>query len=59
MFLGRPLLWALAAAGSEGVKTVLDELTTELELVMTQLGVSRVAELTPDVLDTTTPQSGR
>ncbi len=59
VFLGRPLLWALAAAGSEGVKTVLDELTTELELVMTQLGVSRVAELTPDVLDTTTPQSGR
>jgi hypothetical protein len=38
---------------------VLDELTTELALVMTQLGVSRLAELTPDVLETTTPPFGR
>jgi 4-hydroxymandelate oxidase len=59
VFLGRPLLWALAAAGPEGVKAVLDELTTELALVMTQLGVSRLAELTPDVLETTTPPFGR
>ena len=54
VFLGRPLLWALAAAGSEGVKAVLDELTVELELVMTQLGVARVSELTSDVLETPT-----
>ncbi|HWI00258.1 MAG TPA: alpha-hydroxy acid oxidase, partial [Propionibacteriaceae bacterium] len=51
VFLGRPLMWALAAAGSEGVTAVLDELTTELALVLTQLGVPRVSDLTPDVLE--------
>ena len=54
VFLGRPLLWALAAAGSEGVNAVLDELTAELALVLTQLGVPRVSDLTPDVLETRT-----
>src|SRR4029450_12292803 len=51
VFLGRPLMWALAAAGSEGVSAVLDELTAELALVLTQLGVPVASELTPDVLE--------
>ena len=59
VFLGRPLLWALAAAGSEGVTAVLDELTAELALVLTQLGVPRASELTSDVLEMPTQPGQR
>ncbi len=50
VFLGRPALWALAAAGAEGVRTVLSGFTAELALVMKQLGVSRLDQLTKDLL---------
>ena len=50
VFLGRPLLWALSVEGSDGVRTVLGELTAELALVMVQLGVSRLDGLLPDLL---------
>jgi 4-hydroxymandelate oxidase len=50
VFVGRPLLWALAVEGSDGVRTVLDELTAELALVMMQLGASSLSALTPDLL---------
>jgi 4-hydroxymandelate oxidase len=50
VFLGRPHLWALAAAGAEGVRTVLSGLTAELAFVMKQLGVSRLDQLTEDLL---------
>jgi len=57
VFVGRPLLWALAVEGSDGVRTVLDELTTELALVMMQLGASSLSALTPDLLGWT-PTAG-
>jgi 4-hydroxymandelate oxidase len=50
VFVGRPHLWALVAAGAEGVRAVLSGLTAELALVMKQLGVSRLDELTEDLL---------
>jgi 4-hydroxymandelate oxidase len=50
VFLGRPLLWALAVEGSDGVRTVLTELTAELKLVMMQLGVPNLNSLTSDLL---------
>jgi 4-hydroxymandelate oxidase len=50
VFMGRPHLWALAAAGAEGVRTVLSGLTAELAFVMKQLGVSRLDQLTEDLL---------
>lgn len=50
VFVGRPALWALAADGEDGVRAVLTGLQTELELVMTQLGVARVADFTPDLV---------
>jgi 4-hydroxymandelate oxidase len=56
VFLGRPLLWALAVDGSDGVRTVLTELTSELALVMTQLGVSNLNALSPDLLASATPR---
>jgi 4-hydroxymandelate oxidase len=50
VFLGRPLLWALSVEGSDGVRTILTELTAELAMVMIQLGVSRLDALSPDLL---------
>lgn len=50
VFVGRPALWALAAAGEPGVRRVLDGLTADLRLTMQQLGAPRVADLTPDLV---------
>ena len=37
--LGRPILYGLAAAGEEGVKTVISEMADELRRTMTMTGV--------------------
>ena len=50
VFVGRPALWALAADGERGVRAVLDGLTADLRQVMIQLGVARLADLTPDLV---------
>lgn len=50
VFVGRPVLWALAARGEEGVLAVLDALTAELAQVMAQLGAATLTDLTPDLL---------
>jgi 4-hydroxymandelate oxidase len=50
VFVGRPVLWALAADGDRGVQSVLDGLTAELTQVMIQLGVDRLSGLTPDLI---------
>ena len=50
VFVGRPALWALAAAGPDGVTAVLDGLTGELAHLMTQLGAARLSDLTPDLV---------
>ena len=52
VFVGRPALWALAADGEQGVRAVLEGTTSELQHVMTQLGVPRLADFTPDLLAT-------
>ena len=44
VFIGRPLLWALAAGGEDAVRAHLAKLHAEFSLVMAQLGVSRVDE---------------
>ena len=36
--LGRPILWALAADGKEGVKGLIDEITEELRRIMGMIG---------------------
>lgn len=43
--IGRPYLYALAAAGTAGVSQVIDVLADELKRAMTLVGVSSVAEL--------------
>jgi 4-hydroxymandelate oxidase len=50
VFIGRPLLWALAAAGAAGVSSVLEGLTRDLQQVMVQLGVANLDQLGPDLL---------
>ena len=52
VMLGRPYLWGLAAAGSEGVQRVVNMLVTELEMAMAQCGAATLAELTPDLVTT-------
>ena len=43
--VGRPYLYGLAAAGSEGVSRVIEILGDELRRTMTLVGVSSVGEL--------------
>jgi 4-hydroxymandelate oxidase len=50
VFVGRPFLWALAAAGEAGVAEILAGLSADLAEFMVQLGVGTVAELTSDLL---------
>ena len=50
VFVGRPVLWALAAGGSDGVRTVIEALTGELTQLMVQLGAPTIADLTPDLI---------
>jgi isopentenyl diphosphate isomerase/L-lactate dehydrogenase-like FMN-dependent dehydrogenase len=43
--IGKPYLWGLGAFGQEGVETVFDILTRELEIVMRQAGTPRIADI--------------
>jgi 4-hydroxymandelate oxidase len=55
VFVGRPALWALAAAGQAGAEQVIKSLTDQLALVMVQLGAAHIDELTTDLLATQPP----
>jgi len=46
VLVGRPALWGLAAAGSEGVARVLELLREELELTLGLCGCTSVSQLT-------------
>jgi 4-hydroxymandelate oxidase len=50
VFIGRPAIWALAADGATGVSQLLTAMTADLALVMKQLGVAQISDLTPDVI---------
>ncbi len=50
VFVGRPVWWALAAAGSAGVQQLLEYWTAELTVVMTQLGVAGIGDFRRDLL---------
>jgi 4-hydroxymandelate oxidase len=47
VFVGRPALWGLAAAGADGVEAVLRRLTSELELAMRLAGCARAGRYRP------------
>ena len=44
--VGRPYVWGLAAFGQEGVDTVLDILTRELQLAMRYAGTAAIPKIT-------------
>lgn len=48
--IGRPYLWGLAAFGQEGVETVIDLLTRELEIIMRQTGSTSVDKISREHL---------
>ncbi len=45
VFLGRPVLWALACGGADGVQALLDGLTDDLRHVMALAGAACLADL--------------
>ena len=57
--IGRPYLWGLAAAGSEGVERVVRLLVGELELAMAQCGAASLAEITRDLTCSCVVPGGR
>lgn len=50
VLLGRPLYWALAAAGEEGVAHALAIVRDELEIALTLLGCASLSELSRELL---------
>ncbi len=46
--VGRPVLWGLAAAGTEGVREVIGTLTAELRQAMASVGAGTVTDLNRD-----------
>jgi len=49
--VGRPYIWGLGAFGQEGVERVLDILTRELRIVMTQMGATNLRDISPNSLE--------
>jgi 4-hydroxymandelate oxidase len=56
VFIGRPVLWALAAGGAEGVRGLLSGLNADLELSMALAGAPAISDVTPDLV--WTPPAG-
>lgn len=50
VLVGRPVLWALAAGGPDGVREMLEILRAELDHTMALAGAKRPADLTPDLV---------
>jgi 4-hydroxymandelate oxidase len=48
--IGRPYIWGLGSFGQPGVERVLDILTRELRIVMTQMGTAKIADISPSSL---------
>ena len=50
LFVGRPVLWALAAGGADGVRACLDALTADLAHTMALAGAASLAQVTRDLV---------
>ncbi len=50
VFLGRPVLWALATGGDTRVEQLLAGFDTSLERIVRSLGASSLADLGPDLV---------
>jgi L-lactate dehydrogenase (cytochrome)/lactate 2-monooxygenase len=52
VLLGRPWVYGLALAGADGVRAVVEHVMAELDLTMGLAGVTRLEEITADLLTT-------
>jgi 4-hydroxymandelate oxidase len=50
VLLGRPVLWALATGGADGVRDCLDLYRTDLARTMAQAGLPTVEDIDADVI---------
>lgn len=57
VLIGRPWVWALAAAGEPGVRRLLASFREELRLAMALTGCTRIADIGPHCIDRDKPFS--
>ena len=55
VLIGRPWVWAAAGAGERGLTDLLGVFQQEIQVAMALMGVNRLNELTPDLLETRSP----
>ena len=51
VLIGRPWVWAMAARGEQGVIDLLNVFQQEIRVALALMGVSRIADLTPDMVE--------
>jgi L-lactate dehydrogenase (cytochrome) len=51
VMIGRPWVWAIAARGEQGLVDLLQIFQQEIAVTMALMGVSRITEITPDLLE--------
>ena len=51
VMIGRPWIWAMAARGEQGLVDLLGIFQQEIAIAMTLMGVRRINEITPDLLE--------
>ena len=51
VLIGRPWLWAVAARGEKGLTDYLRVLRQDIAVCMALMGVNRIADITPDLLE--------
>jgi L-lactate dehydrogenase (cytochrome) len=51
VLIGRPWVWAVAGAGQQGLMELLETFQRELRTAMALTGVSRIADVGPELID--------
>jgi L-lactate dehydrogenase (cytochrome) len=51
VLIGRPWVWAAAGAGERGLSDLLGVFQEEIRVAMALMGVNRIDELSPDLLE--------
>lgn len=51
VMIGRPWVWAMAARGEQGLIDYLEVVQREISVAMALMGVTRIRELTPDLVE--------
>jgi len=55
VLIGRPWVWAAAGAGEKGLSDLLGVYREEIRVAMALMGINRIEELTPDLLEIQAP----